>query len=186
MCDPATAMLVITAVTSVASVDQQQKAAKIQERSNQQQYENSLKAMAANVNQTNAEHMQQREASIQKLEENNLAANAAKATALTSAGESGISGLSVDALMGDLATKQNRFTDSVTTNYQNAEMAINNQRENIGINTASQINSLKTPAMPDYAGAALRIANAGYNYSQKQPSSGKVGVKTSYYNDPGY
>lgn len=164
MCDPMTGMLVLTAASTAMTVNQQQIAAKEQERTNQRQYENSMRAMAANVNQTNAEHMQQREASMQKLQENNMAATAAKATAATSAGESGISGLSVDALLSDLSSKQGRYTDSVTTNYQNAESAINNQRENIGINAASQINSLKTPAMPDYAGAALRIGTAAYDY----------------------
>jgi hypothetical protein len=62
--------------------------------------------------------------------------------------------------------KSGRFDSAVTTNYTNAEMAINNQRENIGINAASQINALKTPAMPDYATAALRI---GDSYSKLAP-----------------
>lgn len=167
MCiEPTTMLAIASAASTVATVNAQQEAAKAQEQANRRQYENTMRAMAANVNQTNAEHMQQREASMQKLEENNLAATAAKATAQTSAGESGISGLSVDALMADLGTKQNRFDSSVTTNYQNAEMAINNQRENIGINAASQINQLKTPAMPDYFGAALRIGDAAYRGSK--------------------
>lgn len=171
MCDLMTTLAVIT---TVMSVDQQQSAATTQERTNQRQYENSMKAMAANVNQTNAEHMQQREASMQKLQENNLAATAAKATAQTSAGESGISGLSVDALLSDLSGRQGRYTDSVTTNYQNAEQAINSQRENIGINAASQINGLKTPAAPDYAGAALRIGTAAYDYYNPRVSDQRM------------
>lgn len=167
MCLEPTTMLAIASVAStVASVNAQQQAASAQTATNRRQYENSLKAMAANVNQTNAEHMQQREASIQKVEENNMNARAAAATANTAAGESGISGLSVDALMSDIGTKQNRFNSSVDTNYQNIEMAINNQRENIGINTASQINQLKTPAMPDYFTAGLRIGDAAYRGSK--------------------
>lgn len=159
MCPPVIAAL--TVASSVMQVVGQQQAAKAQEQANQRQYENSMRAMAANVNQTNLEHMQQREAGIQKLEENNLAHRAADATASVAAGENGVSGLSVDALLADLGSKSGRYTDSVTTNYQNAEMVINNQRENIGINTASAINGLKTPAMPDYATAALRIGDAG-------------------------
>ena len=175
MCLEPTTMLAIASVAStVASVNAQQEAASAQARSNQRQYENSLKAMAANVNQTNAEHMQQREASIQKLEENNMSARAAKATATTAAGESGISGLSVDALLSDLSGKQGRYTSSVTTNYENAEMAINNQRENIGINAASQINSLKTPQAPDYLGAALRIGNTAYDWKYPRVSDART------------
>lgn len=174
MCEPTTILAIASVASTVASVNAQQVAAKQQEQTNQRQYENSMKAMAANVNQTNAEHMQQREASIQKLEENNMAGRAAAATAATSAGENGVSGLSVDALLQDLGTRQQRFNSSVTTNYQNAEMAINNQRENIGINAASQINSLKTPQAPDYLGAALRIGNTAYDYYNPRVSDQRV------------
>jgi MarR-like DNA-binding transcriptional regulator SgrR of sgrS sRNA len=174
MCDPATAMLVLTAATTAMTVDQQQQQASAQEAANQRQYENSMKAMAANVNQTNAAHMQQREAAMQKLDENNMQARAAKSTAQVSAGENGISGLSVDALLADLGNRQQRFNSSVTTNYENTEQAINNQRENIGIDAASQINSLKTPAMPDYAGAALRIGTAAYDYYNPRVSDRRV------------
>lgn len=174
MCEPTTILAIASVASTVASVNAQQQAAKAQEQSNQRQYDNSLRAMAANVNQTNAEHMQQREASIQKLEENNMAARAAKATATAAAGESGISGLSVDALLSDLSGKQGRYTSSVTTNYENAEMAINNQRENIGINAANQINSLKTPQSPDYLGAALRIGNTAYDYYNPRVSDRRV------------
>ena len=174
MCEPTTILAIASVASTVASVSAQQEAASQQEQANQRQYENSMRAMAANVNQTNAEHMQQREGSIQKLEENNMSARAAKATATTAAGESGISGLSVDALLSDLSGKQGRYTNSVTTNYENAEMAINNQRENIGINAASQINSLKTPQAPDYVGAALRIGNTAYDYYNPRVSDQRV------------
>lgn len=167
-----TALAIASVVSTLATVNAQQQAARSQEQTNQRQYENTLRSMAANVNQTNAEHMQQREGSIQKLEENNMNARAAAATATTAAGESGISGLSVDALMSDIGTKQNRFNSSVDTNYQNIESVINNQRENIGINAASQVNQLKTPAMPDYFGAALRIGDAAYRASEKKGPTG--------------
>lgn len=174
MCEPTTAMLVLTAASSAATVYQQQQAADAQVAANQRQYQNTMRAMAANVNQTNAEHMQQREAAMQKLDENNMNARAARSTAQVSAGESGISGMSVDALLSDLGNRQQRYNSAVTTNYQNAEMAINNQRENIGIDAASQINSLKTPAAPDYMGAALRIGTAAYDYYNPRISDRRV------------
>jgi hypothetical protein len=174
MCEPTTAMLVLTAASTAMQVSAQQQAASAQEAANQRQYQNTMRAYAANVNQTNAEHMQQREGAMQKLEENNMQARAAASTAQVSAGESGISGMSVDALLADLGNRQQRFNSAVTTNYQNAEVAINNQRENIGIDAASQINSLKTPAMPDYAGAALRIGTAAYDYYNPRISDRRV------------
>jgi hypothetical protein len=164
-----TALAIASVASTAATVAAQAQAARAQTAANQRQYENTMRARAANLNQTNLMQQQEREAGSQKLEENNMAARAARSTATVAAGENGISGLSVDALMADLGTKQNRFNSSVVTNYDNASMAIANQRENIDINAASQINSLKTPAMPDYFGAALRIGNAAYQGYQGKP-----------------
>ena len=154
MCDLMTA----ATIASVAiSVNAQNQNVNYQNKQNQRQYDNAMQAMAANVNETNREHMQEREGAMQKIEQNNLNARSAEATATTSAGENGVSGLSVGALLDDLAGKQGRFNDSVTTNYQNAEMALDNQRTNIGINAANTIANLKTPMAVDYASAGLRI-----------------------------
>ena len=172
MCEPTTILAIASVASTVASVSAQSQAASAQSAANQRQYENTMRARAANINQTNVMQQQEREGSMQQLDQNNLAAQAAKSTAAVAAGESGISGLSVDALLSDLGTKQNRFNSSVTTNYDNTSMAIANQRENIDINAASQINSLKTPAMPDYFGAALRIGNAAYQgYKGEAPKT---------------
>ena len=171
MCEPATIITAMQIASAVASVSAQKQAADAQTAANFRQYDNTMRARAANLNQTNLMQQQEREASSQQLEQNNLTARAAKSTATVAAGESGISGLSVDALMADLGTKQNRFNSSVVTNYDNSSMAIANQRENVDINAASQINSLKTPAMPDYFGAALRIGNAVYGGQNNKTSS---------------
>lgn len=167
-----TALAIATAASAAATAMAQRQAASAQSDANQRQYENTMRARSANINQTNLMQQQERAGSMQQLEENNMAARAARSTASVSAGESGISGLSVDALLSDLGTKQNRFGSSVATNYGNASMAIANQRENVGINAVSQINSLKTPEMPDYFGAALRIGNAAYKgYKGESPST---------------
>lgn len=159
-------MAVISIGATAAQLNAQRQAAKAQEQANQRQYENTMQARAANINQTNLMQQQEREGAMQKLEENNMAARAAQATANVSAGESGISGLSVDSLMADIGTKQNRFNTSVDTNYDRSSQAIALQRDNININAASQINQLKTPAAPDYVGAALRIGTAMYDYNK--------------------
>lgn len=165
MCLPALAlggglMSGLQIVSSVVGLVGQIEAQRAQEKANQRQYEATMQARAANLNQTNLMQQQEREASMQKLEESNLKATAARSTARVSAGESGVSGLSVDALLADIGSKQNRFNSSVKTNYDRAGVAIDNQRINVQTNAANQINSLKTPPMPDYFSAALRIGNA--------------------------
>lgn len=174
MCLPALAltpglMTGLQIASSVAGVIGQMQAQSEQEAANQRQYEATMQARAANLNQTNLQQQQEREASMQKLEENNLRATAARSTARVSSGEAGISGLSVDALLADLGTKQNRYNSSVETNYDRASTAIDNQRININNTATSQINSLKTPAAPDYMGAALRIGTAVYDYQNPRP-----------------
>lgn len=166
MCAPVIAALQIA--SAVGSVIAQKSAADAQTASNQRQYENTMSAYRANINQTNLMQQQEREASIQKLESNDITARAAASKARVSAGENGISGLSVDALLGDISMKENRFDSSVATNYDRAEGAIRNQRENVYANAASTINSLQTPAMPDYLGAGLKIGSAVSAYDKTQ------------------
>lgn len=164
MCEPTTAMLVLSAASTAAGLYGQQQQAKAQNAYNDQQAKNTMEAYRANLAQTNLMQSQEQAAATQKITENNRAAEAAKAKALVSAGESGISGLSVDALLADLSGEQSRYNESVNQNYENASMAIDNQRKNVQINAASQINQLKTPQAPDYLGAALRIGQAAYDY----------------------
>ena len=166
MCAPVLAAL--TVASTVASVVAQQQAADAQSETNQRQYDNTMRAYRENVNQTNLMQQQERESSLQKVEDNNMKARAAASTAAVASGESGVSGLSVDALMGDISFDQNRYNSSVQTNFDRAQGAISNQRENVYANAASQINGLQTPAAPDYLGAALKIGNAASDFDKTQ------------------
>ena len=170
MCDPA-AMFALSVASTVAGVEGQRQQAKAQNAYNDQQAKNAMEAYRANLAQTNLQQSQEHAAATQKVNENNRAAEAAKAKALVSAGESGISGLSVDTLLADLSGEQARYNESVNQNYQNASMALDNQRTNAQVNAASQINSLKTPQSPDYLGAALRIGQATYDYKNPRVNS---------------
>lgn len=181
MCEPTT-MMVLSIASSVASVVAQQQAADAQAAANQRQYDNTMQAYRANVNQTNLMQQQEREGAYQKIEENSMRARAAQAKARTASGESGISGLSVDSLLGDMEFDRNRYETSVRTNYDRAEGAIRNQRDNVYFNAASQINALKTPEMPDYFGAALRIGNAFGKYKTgfTSASGSSAGVPANF------
>lgn len=160
MCNP----LALSVASTVVGVYGQQQQVKAQNAYNDQQAKNAMEAYRANIAQTNLMQSQEHAAATQKVNENNRAAEAAQAKALVSAGESGISGLSVDALLANLSGEQARYNDSVNQNYESASMAIGNQRKNAQINASSQINQLKTPQSPDYLGASLRIGQAVYDY----------------------
>lgn len=166
MCDPVTVLAIASVASAAGTVVAQGQAADAQTATNQRQYENTMRAYRENVNQTNLMQQQEREGALMKVEDNNMKARAAQSTATVAAGENGISGLSVDALLGDISFDQNRYNSSVQTNFDRSEGAIRNQRENVYSNAASQINGLQTPAAPDYLGAGLKIAQAGYTYNK--------------------
>lgn len=181
MCEPTTlvaASLALTAASTAATVYSQQQAADAQAATNQRQYDNQMIAYNANIAQSNTDlanlnRLKQQEAedlSAKKIV-NNANARRDISRATVSAGESGISGLSVDSLLAELGGAAGSANTSAEVNYLRKDSALEQDRSNIyttktnnWAQTASAINSLKTPTQPDYIGAGLRIAGAGIQY----------------------
>lgn len=98
-------------------------------------------------------------------------ARAAKATAFTAAGESGVSGLSVDALLSEFDGRAAEYEDRVDQNTEWTMNQLNNEMKGIQSNAEDRINSVQRAAKPSFFDAGLRIGGAGldsYN-SYKQP-----------------
>lgn len=181
MCEPTTlvaASLALTAASTAATVYSQQQAADAQAASNQRQYENQMAAYNANIAQSNMDlanlnRLKQQEAedaSAKKITAN-AEARRDMAKATVASGEAGVSGLSVDSLLAELGGKAGNANTNIETNYLRRDNALEMDRSNIyttktnnWAQTASAINSLKTPTQPDYIGAGLRIAGAGIQY----------------------
>lgn len=164
MCDPVTATLVITAASAASSVYAQDQAAKAQTKANQQTYNSQIQAYNTNI--ANANLMKSQESdnlAVQKME-NNARANRDIAKATVSAGEAGVSGLSVGGLLAELSGRAGSANMTAETNYLRRDTAIEQDRQNAWAGTANAINSLKTPQQPDYIGAGLKIAQAGVDY----------------------
>lgn len=183
MCEPTTIAMVglaLTAASTYAQVDAQKKQMHATERANEAQYQGAMTAYRGNLANIEVTRGQMAADATQKTNENNAASRAAQATALTSAGENGVSGLSVGALLRDLAGQAGYDNTNVETQYLRQNEALNVKRENAFNMTSSEINSLKTPAAPDYAGAALRLGQAGTNaYANVQRGNAiKAGDKT--------
>lgn len=166
MCELVTAALAIASTT--ATLYQQEQNVKTQEKYNDRQYENTVEALNENLAQTGVAQQQAGKQAADKQYENNLAAQKAKATAKVSAGEAGVAGLSVDALLSEMDASRLRYNDSITANLVDTNMELNNQRTNAAVGARSQINSLKTPQAPDYVGAALKIGGAYTDYKKTQ------------------
>lgn len=79
----------------------------------------------------------------QKLEQEQLATRAAQATALTSAGEAGISGTSVEALAHEYEQRQAEYNTDVEMNRKAQDEEIRNQVAEIRAQGNSQLNQVK-------------------------------------------
>lgn len=172
MCEPTTiayAAFALTAASTAGSLYAQGKQAQSQSKAQWQQYENDMTAYRANLANIEVTRNQMQADATQKVNDNNAASRAAQATARVSAGESGVSGLSVDALLRDLAGEAGYDNTNVEENYLRQNTALNAKRENIYNATASDINVMQTPQGPDYFGAGLRLGQAALGtYAQTQ------------------
>lgn len=192
MCEPTTiaaAALAMSAASTAASLYSQQQAADAQAASNQRAYDAQMVAYNANILQGNREleninlrKQQEAEDLSAKKIENNAQARRDMAKATTAAGESGVSGISVDALLAELGGKAGSANMAAETNYLRRDFALEMDRSNAYTNrtnnwaqTASAINSLKTPVGPDYIGAGLRIGGSLATYGDRINTINKRG-----------
>lgn len=174
MCvDPITAL---TIASSVSSVVAQQSAADQQADANRRNYENQMTAYRYNLANANATKVQESENLSQKKIENNAEVARQQATATVAAGEAGVSGNSVGALLAELGGRGGQANASAETNYLRTDRAIEADKMNMWAGTASNIGQLQTPATPDYFGAALKI---GTTIDKQYPDFFKRGSKTT-------
>lgn len=182
MCEPTTiamATFALSAATTASGVYAQRQQANAQEAANKQQYENSMIAYRGNLANIEATRAQLQQDATEQVNLNNRAARKATATAYTSAGENSVAGNSVDALLRNLAGMAGTDNANAETNYLRQDAALNVKRENMWNSTSSEINSLKTPTMPDYLGAAFQLGSSGlsaYSSYKKQQQTLKGGL----------
>lgn len=167
MCTIPLATLAISAVSTVAETVGQQRqaeaAAAAQNAYNRQQERNALIARNANLANLEVERNFAAQDVRAEVTQNTLAARRAMSTARVSAGEAGVAGLSVDALLRDLAGQAGYDNTTAYENYLRHDRDINARRENYQISYESGLNSIRQPQIQgaDYLGAALRIGQSG-------------------------
>lgn len=178
MCEPTTialASFALTAASTVSSVYAQQQQARdtatAQNAYNRQVEQNQLIARNQNLTGLETERNTALDDTREQINRNSMALRKAQAAARVSAGEAGVSGLSVDALLRDLAGQAGYDNSTATENYLRQSESINFRRENVQNESVSAVNSVRQPQIqsPDYLGAALRIGQAGvssYAYYQ--------------------
>ena len=105
---------------------------------------------------------QEKIAAAPRIQQSTTKAREARATARVSAGESGVAGLSVDALINDLTRKEAEYSFSVQQQMQFANMNRQLGFEDSANRSRMNLLSINKPiAQPNYLGAALGGVSTG-------------------------
>jgi hypothetical protein len=129
------------------------------DRQNQYYLQNARAAQQAAVNSymyQNTRLRQEREASGQTLFEDSIAALKKRGTAYTSAGEAGISGLSVDALIGDIFAQEGRQHMATLSQWEMNREKVLSEMEGTRANAEARINSVQRANYPSSASFMIK------------------------------
>lgn len=171
--DPATATLLLTIAGTGASVLGQAQTAKAQKAANKQQFQSEMQAYRDNIDASNRQVQQEAEAATEKANRAALEGRKAMSSATVAAGEAGVTGMSVDALMRDLQGQALENVGNIEANYLRRKEGVEMDRINMRNRTVSQINAMQTPMTPNLIGAGLEIGKAVNTYrNERQPTKG--------------
>lgn len=122
---------------------------------------NAQAALVAQYGHTQNRIEQERSAVVHDKFENQIEAMQARGTAVTSAGEAGVGGLSVEALLRDYYRREGRYNLSVDSNFQMTRSYLQAEMDSQRAQAQNQINAMPKVAKPSFLDAGLRIAGAG-------------------------
>tara|TARA_R100001440_G_scaffold35452_1_gene54487 strand:+ start:4393 stop:4923 length:531 start_codon:yes stop_codon:yes gene_type:complete len=162
MCSPLIASSIIAGAGTTATLIGQNQQASAQREAQAIASRQERERYFAEVSAMRTQQQQEAIARSQNLEESSRRAMEARATAITSAGESGISGLSVDALLGDLSRQQAEYEFSVQQQARltdvNRQMALSEA----GIGFSRNMLRINQPIQqPDYLGSLTSGLQSG-------------------------
>ena len=150
--------------TSILSIQGQQQAAKAQAQAQANQTKAEQQRL---LQQQSAERISQRfqeEQAATQLQKSVTKAREARATARVSAGESGVAGISVDALMNDLTRKQAVYSFGLTRQLEQSGIATDLRMQDNALGSSQRLLAINKPIeQPDYLGGILKGANTGLN-----------------------
>lgn len=185
MCEPTTVLLVaslaLSAAGGVAQVQGQKANATAQEITQGNLTRANNATAALQLSQLRIQQAQGRESAAREGEKARLASQRSKATATVAAGEAGVQGASVEALMQEYSMNLGQFREASLRQQQLSNAAATDQAENILLGAKYSNLNINAPiAQPQYAAAAINFgadalgAYRAYNPSafQKKPKTG--------------
>jgi hypothetical protein len=164
MCDIISAIgLAISAAQGFMQYQAQDAAYQQQERQYEQNRLNALQSFRDQQVATSIRQIQEQETAAAERFDTAQDARAARATAMTAAGEGGVTGFSVEHLMRDMYARESRSNDRVDQNLDWTMAQLDLERKQQSARTLDRINSVPRGQKPSFADAALRIAASGLN-----------------------
>jgi outer membrane PBP1 activator LpoA protein len=131
----------------------------------QQHYENNRaaanKAAVETYASTQNRILQEQAAASDEAQKLNIESAKGRATAHVAAGEAGVAGLSVDALIGDFYGQQGRYERTLDNNLQMQSDYLRGEMDATTAQAEGRINSVDQGTPPSFADAALRIVGGG-------------------------
>ena len=161
MCEIITAVTLALASAGSQIHGQRQQAktqAKVQKNASAAERERYLRE----VSSMRVQQGQEEVAAAQRVNESARKAREARSTARVSAGEAGVAGLSVDALINDLTREEAEYNFATQQQLQMNDVGRSMQLENAGLGFTNNMLRINKPIeKPDYLGAAISGAQTG-------------------------
>ncbi len=170
MCDPITmavSSFAIGAVQTVTGYMGEKQAAVTQNamvRENQKAANANLVREYADVQ---TRQIQEEDAAAVQKQDISREARAARATTMAAAGEAGVSGLSVDALLADVYGKEATAKDRISQNSGFTTSNLTREMDGLKAKAQDRINSMPWATGPSPFAAALKIGGIGLNSYDK-------------------
>jgi hypothetical protein len=165
MCNPAIAVAALSAAATAYSVNEQRTQANYAEAAARQNASTANDANLENFklqnSQINLQELQEGDQAAQLKQQQKLDAQKQVATARVSAGESGVSGLSIDSIFGDIVRQASNNITTIDNNLEDANTQRDSERKVLQNNTQA---GMQTPSFYKggnaLLGAGLQIGTA--------------------------
>ena len=162
MCSPLIASSLIGAAGTASSLIGQSQQASAQREAQQIASRQEKQRYLAEVSAMRTQQQQEAIARSQRIEESSRKAMEARATATVAAGEAGVSGISVDALLGDLSRQQSEYEFSVQRQAQLTGVIRQLALQEAGLGFSRNMLRINQPiAQPDYLGSVTQGLQSG-------------------------
>lgn len=171
MCDPLTISVAVGAVSAISTAKGQKDAADAQARQQKLASQLERQRYLQEVTSLRQQQAQEQTALSQRMQEAEIKGKEAKAAAVVAAGEGGVAGLSVEALVANIARKEATYAFSEKKQAEMIGVSRTLELESAGAGYQRNLFTINKPIpQPDYIGSALQGIQTGmslYTGAQK-------------------